>query len=106
MNPHGAGKKIKGEKRHILVDTIGFLLHALVHPAAVQYRDSGVLVLRTISGNSRFRDARKKASPFVDTEIIERSDAAEGWPGVRKPQSQSAVVAAPRLHPPHAQKTL
>jgi hypothetical protein len=54
----------------------------------------------------QFRDARKKASPFVDTEIIERSDAAEGWPGVRKPQSQSAVVAAPRLHPPHAQKTL
>jgi len=36
IDPHGydAGKKIKGKKRHILVDTLGLLLHAIVHPAA------------------------------------------------------------------------
>jgi hypothetical protein len=34
IDPHGydAGNKIKGKKRHILVDTLGLLLHALVHP--------------------------------------------------------------------------
>lgn len=30
----GGGKKIKGRKRHILVDTEGFLLKAKVHAAA------------------------------------------------------------------------
>jgi hypothetical protein len=33
IDPHGydAGKKMKGKKRHILVDTLGLLLHAIVH---------------------------------------------------------------------------
>ena len=45
IDPSGydAGKKIKGKKRHILVDTIGLLLHALVHPADIQDRDGGIL---------------------------------------------------------------
>ena len=45
IDPHGydAGKKIKGKKRHILVDTLGLLLHAIVHPADVQDRDCGRL---------------------------------------------------------------
>lgn len=33
-----AGQKIKGKKRHILVDTVGLLLHAVVHPAYIQDR--------------------------------------------------------------------
>ncbi|WP_024882130.1 IS5 family transposase [Methylosinus sp. LW3] len=86
--------QIKGKKRHILVDTIGLLLHALVHPADIQDRDGGVLVLRTMFGKfpflqklfadggyqgPPFRDAQKKALPFVDTEIVKRSDAAKGF---------------------------
>jgi len=35
-------KKIKGKKRHILVDTVGLLLHAIVHPADIQDRDGGL----------------------------------------------------------------
>ncbi|WP_425272287.1 IS5 family transposase [Methylocystis parvus] len=88
------GKKIKGKKRRILVDTIGLLLHALVHPADIQDRDGGVLVLRTMFGKfpflqklfadggyqgPQFRDAQKKALPFVDTEIVKRSDAVKGF---------------------------
>ena len=44
IDPPGydAGKKIKGKKRHILVDTVGLLLHAMVHPADIQDRDGGV----------------------------------------------------------------
>jgi hypothetical protein len=40
----------KGKKRHVLVDTLGLLLHAAVHPANIQDRDGGVLVLSTLFG--------------------------------------------------------
>src|SRR3977135_810079 len=52
INPHGydAGKKIKGKKRHLLVDTLGLLLHAIVHPADIQDRDGGILLLGTMFG--------------------------------------------------------
>jgi putative transposase len=36
---YDAGKKTNGRKRHVLVDTLGPLLRALVHPASVQDRD-------------------------------------------------------------------
>ena len=44
IDPPGfdAGKKIKGKKRHILVDTQGLLMHAIVHAADIQDRDGGV----------------------------------------------------------------
>jgi len=42
---YGAGKKIKGRKHHILVDTIGLLLMVIVHTADIQDRDSARLVL-------------------------------------------------------------
>jgi hypothetical protein len=47
---YDAGKKIKGKKRHILVDMLGLLLHAIVHPANIQDRDGGVLVLVSLFG--------------------------------------------------------
>jgi hypothetical protein len=52
IDPHGydAGKKIKGKKRHILVDAQGLLLHALVHSADIQDREGGVLVMATLFG--------------------------------------------------------
>ena len=34
-----AGKKVKGRKRHIVVDTLGFILKAHVHSADIQDRD-------------------------------------------------------------------
>src|SRR5713226_3256351 len=56
IDPHGydAGKKIKGKKRHILVDTQGLLLHAIVHAADIQERDGGVLLLCTLFGRFPF----------------------------------------------------
>ena len=48
LDPSGydAGKKVKGRKRHILVDTLGLLLNVAVHPADVQDRDGAFLLLR------------------------------------------------------------
>ena len=42
---YDAGKKVKGHKRHILVDTLGLLLMVVVHVASIQDRDGAKLVL-------------------------------------------------------------
>jgi putative transposase len=47
---YDAGKKIKGRKRHILVDTMGLLLMVVVHAASIQDRDGAKLVLAKIKG--------------------------------------------------------
>ena len=43
-------KKIKGKKRHILVDTQGLLMHSIVHAADIQDRDGGVMLMASIFG--------------------------------------------------------
>jgi transposase len=91
---YDAGKKIKGKKRHILVDTLGLLLHAIVHPADIQDRDGGVLVLSTLFGQypfllklfadaayqgPQFAQAVAKRLPGLAVEIVKRSDKAKGF---------------------------
>ena len=50
IDPPGydAGKKIKGKKRHVLVDTQGLLMHAIVHAADLQDRDGGALLMASL----------------------------------------------------------
>src|SRR3979490_576201 len=104
IDPHGydAGKKrqrrhcaeIKGKKRHVLVDTQGLLLHALVHSADIQDRDGGVLALGTLGGlhpflrklyadggyqGPIFQSAVRKILRQIDVEIVKRSDIAKGF---------------------------
>jgi transposase len=89
-----AGKKIKGKKRHILVDTLGLLLHAIVHPANIQDRDGGILLLATLLGmypflkklfvdagyhGSEFKKALAKILTHLETEIVKCSDYAKGF---------------------------
>jgi putative transposase len=47
---YDAGKKIKGRKRHILVDTMGLVLLVVVHGANVQDRDGAKLLLAKAKG--------------------------------------------------------
>ena len=47
---YDAGKKIKGRKRHILVDSLGLLLEVKVHPGDIQDRDGAKLLLEYING--------------------------------------------------------
>ena len=71
LDPSGydAGQKVKGRKRHILVDTLGLLLSVAVHAADIQDRDGAGLVL----------DKRTRALfPF-----IERIFADAGYRGPR-----------------------
>jgi len=52
LDPNGydAAKKIKGKKRYILGDTVGLVLHAIVHPADIEERDGGILLISALFG--------------------------------------------------------
>ena len=43
-------KKVKGRKRHIVVDTQGWLLAVVVHAADIQDREGAKLVLQRMAG--------------------------------------------------------
>ncbi len=96
IDPPGfdAGKLIKGKKRHILVDTQGLLLQAIVHSAGIQDRDGGVSLLAMLFGRFPFleklfadsayqgpifADALGKILPRLNIEIVKRSDQAKGF---------------------------
>jgi putative transposase len=44
MRGYDAGKKVKGRKRHIAVDTLGLVWARVVHEAGIQDRDGAKLV--------------------------------------------------------------
>lgn len=90
---YDAGKKVKGRKRHIMTDTLGLLLFAVVHSAGVQDRDGAPGVFCAIrhrfpwlrhvfadggyAGN-KLRAALRGHGDWT-IEIIKRSDTAEGF---------------------------
>lgn len=88
-----AGKKVKGRKRHILTDTNGLLLAALVHPADIQDRDGAVPLLVSarflfVWLRHVFADSAYGGEKLTDAlashgrwkiEIVKRSDAAKGF---------------------------
>jgi len=88
-----AGKKVKGRKRHIITETNGLLIGAVVHEADIQDRDGAVLVAQAIRHSHPwlrhlFADSayagEKLASALAQmgqwtVEIIKRSDVATGF---------------------------
>ena len=50
--PHGidAHKKVNGRKRHVMVDTMGMVMAAVVHSAGIQDRDGAKPVLEKLVG--------------------------------------------------------
>ena len=96
INPPGydAGKRIKGKKRHILLDTLSLMLRAVVHNAGLQDRDGGVLVMATLFGmfpflrqiyadggfkGPVFQTRLKRVLRQVEVQIVKRSEAAKGF---------------------------
>lgn len=47
---YDGGKKIKGRKRHIVVDTLGLLMAVVVHSAGIKDNEGCILVLDKIKG--------------------------------------------------------
>jgi len=91
IDPSGydAGKKIKGKKRHLLVDTQGLLLCAIIHAADIQDRDGGLLLMGAVFGlypfllklyadsgyqGPKFADGLKRVCRHLNLEIVKRSD--------------------------------
>jgi transposase len=96
IDPHGydAGKRINGKKRHVLVDTQGLMLHAIVTAADIQDRDGGASLLGTLFGRypfllklyadggyqgPEFRKSIKAVLSQVQVEIVKRSDQVKGF---------------------------
>lgn len=50
---YDAGKKVKGRKRHIVVDTVGNLLEVVVHAANIQDRDGAKLVFHKLAESTK-----------------------------------------------------
>jgi hypothetical protein len=50
LRGYNGAKKLVGRKRHILVDTQGFLLTVVVHPASIPDREGGKRVLAAAEG--------------------------------------------------------
>ena len=89
---YDAGKKVNGKKRHVLVDTQGLLLHAVVHVADMQDRDVGVLLMSTLFGlflfllklyadsgyqGPKFKAGLTRVCEQVNVEIVKRSDVGK-----------------------------
>ena len=95
VDPAGydAGKKVKGKKRHILVDTLGLILAAHVHPADIQDRDGALPLLKQarrsfpfverIFADGAYQGAATAAAVQAlgawELEIVKRSDQAQGF---------------------------
>ena len=52
---YDGGKKVKGRKRHILVDTLGNLLRVICSAAHIQDRDGAVALIATLTRNFQLR---------------------------------------------------
>lgn len=91
---YDAGKRIKGRKRHLLVDTLGLVLGVVVTPANCPEREGAQAVLAQVSGwFQRLRklwvDGGYAGEPFAQwvrarwprlaVEVVRRSDATTGF---------------------------
>ena len=97
---YDGGKKIKGRKRHLLVDTLGLLLAVLVTGANVDDGTAAPLLLEQVTqeefprlkmifGDSKYRNKRlqawlSKERPGWEIEVKQRPKGSQGFTPVRK----------------------
>lgn len=91
---YDAGKRIKGRKRHLLVDTLGLVLGVVVTPASCPEREGGQTVLSRVADwltrlrrlwvdggytGEAFSDWVKEHWPRIQVEVVKRSDNIQGF---------------------------
>jgi putative transposase len=92
---YDSGKRVKGRKRHIVVDTMGLLLLVLVTAASVQDRPGGKLLLTALHQRLAlprlkllWADGGYRGQPFADWvkatfgwlwQVVKRHDDAKGF---------------------------
>lgn len=90
---YDAGKKVKGIKRHIVVDTLGLIIGSQIQPANIQDRDGALPVLKDVRRQFVFIEkifadggyqGQATATAVAalgqwELEIVKRSDQAKGF---------------------------
>ena len=91
---YDAGKKIKGRKRHLLVDTLGLVLGTVVTPASCPEREGAQLVLQRVGDwfprwrklwvdggytGDTFAQWVREHWPKLQVEVVKRSDSVQGF---------------------------
>lgn len=91
---YDAGKKTKGRKRFLLVDTLGMVLGASVQPASTQERAGALALLAIVLpvftwlrklwvdggyAGIDFADATREHRPKIEVEVIKRGDDTSGF---------------------------
>lgn len=91
---YDAAKRIKGRKRHLLVDTLGLVLGVAVTAASTTERDGAQIVLGQVLGwltwlrrlwvdggysGEAFAQWVKELRPRLAVEVVKRSDALAGF---------------------------
>jgi transposase len=91
---YDAGKRIKGRKRHLLVDTLGLVLGVAVTPASTTERAGAQILLGRVLGwftwlrilwvdggytGATFAQWVKDLRPRLAVTVVKRSDAATGF---------------------------
>ena len=89
---YDAGKKVKGRKRHLLVDVLGLVLVVVITPASVQDRDGAVPVVEnaalehshiqkiwadSVYNGRQIEDVEKRTG--IDIEVVKRTDYMSGF---------------------------
>ena len=110
-----AGKKVKGRKRHIIVDTLGMILKANVHGADIQDRDGlkqacdGLIArfpfLEKLCADGGYQGPIAQSNCPRPLEIIKRNQTAFevlpkrwivertlAWLGINRRQYKSTIV--------------
>lgn len=80
---YDAGKKIKGRKRHVMVDTDGRALVIQAHPANIQDRDGAIPLLK----------ASRRSFPFVERAFADSAYSAQ----IVKDATSIAIEVVKRL---------
>jgi transposase len=99
---YDGGKKVNGRKRHLLVDTQGLIIRAIVHPADIADRDGAKLLLAPLQGQVPrlqhiWADSayRGKAREWIQTTLSCTVEIVQHWwTGVR------SVWVGPGQEPP------
>ena len=91
---YDAAKRIKGRKRHLLVDTLGLVLGVAVSPASTTERDGAQMVLGRVLGwftwlrilwvdggytGETFAQWVRALRPKLKVEVVKRSDTTVGF---------------------------
>ena len=91
---YDAGKRIKGRKRHLLVDTMGLVLGVALTPASTTERDGAQILLGRVLGwftwlrilwvdggytGQTFAQWVKSLCPKLAVAVVKRSDSTVGF---------------------------